>query len=82
MTEESAGVLYRGSGILNIEGDRAAVIIEPLPNTNLINPRTVIPTLIGRLEPGEHKLVCVVLGMPFPEEATRIWSLRPEFNTG
>jgi len=79
-TEQSGGVLYRGSGILNLEGDRAANLIEPLPNTNLINPRTVIPTLTCRLEPGEHKLVCAVLGEPSPKEAARIWNLRSEVN--
>ena len=40
-SSDSRGALYRGSGILNVEGDRSPGLIEPLPNTNLIHPRTV-----------------------------------------
>ena len=75
--EEKSGVLYNGSGILNLDGDREAVLIEPLPNTNLINPRTVIPTLTGHLEPGVHRLVCAVLGGPSVESTRENWLVRP-----
>ena len=34
----------------------------PEPNTNLMAPRTLLPTLTARLEPGEHRLVSAVLG--------------------
>ncbi len=73
--EKTDGILYGGSGILNLEGDRDAVLIEPLPNTNLINPRTAIPMLTGRLEPGEYRLVCAVLGEPDAARALEEWRL-------
>ncbi|MBI9020270.1 MAG: DUF2264 domain-containing protein [Verrucomicrobia bacterium] len=76
-SKNPAGALYGGSGILNIEGEREATIIEPMPNTNLMTPRTVIPTLTGRLEPGEHRLVCAVLGEPSGRQAERLWQSLP-----
>jgi len=72
------GALYGGSGILNLEGDRDPVIIQPMPNTNLINPRTAIPTLTGRLEPGEHRLACAVLGEPSPAKVLSAWAAPPK----
>ncbi|QHI69328.1 DUF2264 domain-containing protein [Tichowtungia aerotolerans] len=75
VVEKAGGVLYRGSGILNVEGDRETQVIEPLPNTNLNHPRTVIPTLTGHLEPGEHQLICAVLGLPDAEQANQVWAL-------
>ncbi len=73
-SDDPAGVLYGGSGILNVDGDRETTIIEPMPNTNLIHPRTVIPTLVGHLEPGQHRLVCAVLGEPSEEQALIEWN--------
>ncbi|VGO22323.1 DUF2264 domain-containing protein [Pontiella sulfatireligans] len=72
--EGAVGVLYGGSGILNIEGEREASVVEPLPNTNLMNPCTAIPTLTGRLEPGKHRLVCAVLGEPDAVNALKEWN--------
>jgi hypothetical protein len=48
-----------------------------MPNTNLICSRTAIPTLRGRLEPGEHRLVCAVLGEPSIENAMAAWANPP-----
>jgi hypothetical protein len=73
-SQNSAGALYEGSGILNLEGDRQAMLICPMPNTNLIAPRTVIPMLTGQLQPGTHRLVCAVLGEPSPEYAVLAWN--------
>lgn len=50
------------SGIINLLGDRNSEMISAEPNTNLLYPRTIIPTLIGNLEPGIHWNVCAVLG--------------------
>ena len=35
-------------------------MIVPEPNTNLMAPRTLIPTLHARVVPGETLLVCAV----------------------
>lgn len=80
-SKNEAGALYGGSGILNMVGDRIAMLVEPLPNTNLIHPRTVIPMLIGRLEPGEHRLVCAVLGEPSEQKALVAWNTPPNLRT-
>lgn len=51
------------SGIINLEGVRKGEIIRAETNSNLINPRTWIPTLKGQVEPGRHLLVSAVIGM-------------------
>ena len=68
---------YGGSGICNLLGERKSRLVEPLPNTNLMHPRTVIPSLTGHLEPGEHWLVCAVIGDPSVEEVNRAWLTPP-----
>ena len=50
------------SGIVNLQGFESAVIITPEPNTNLLYPRTVLPTLKAQIPAGETVLVCAVLG--------------------
>ena len=77
-----AGVLYGGSGILNLAGDRESKLIEPMPNTNLINPRTAIPTLVGQLEPGEYRLVCAVLGETDATRALKEWNAHEKISDG
>lgn len=72
------GALYGGSGILNLEGDRVPLLLEPLPNTNLLNPRTVIPMLKGTIAPGEHRLVCMVLGESKAEQVEKAWHSPPK----
>ena len=37
-------------------------MLAPEPNTNLMAPRTFLPTLTARLPKGESVLVCAVLG--------------------
>jgi hypothetical protein len=75
--EKGTGARYKGSGILNVEGDREATLIQPLPNTNINHPRTLIPMLIGTLEPGEYKLVTAVLGQPCEDKAAEDWKCPP-----
>lgn len=50
------------SGIINLTGNREGKIIRAEANTNLLEPRTWIPTLIEHLETGEHILACLVIG--------------------
>lgn len=52
------------SGICAVKGYKASEIIKPEPNTNLMVPRTMIPTLKVQLSPGRHTLCCVVYGSP------------------
>ena len=49
-------------GIQNIVGFQNAEIINAAANTNLINARTLIPTLTASLNPGRHVLVSLVYG--------------------
>jgi hypothetical protein len=52
------------SGIINLLGYRSAELIYPSAYTNLLNSRSVIPTLRTSLEPGTHWLASAVLGQP------------------
>ena len=48
------------SAIYALEGYTGGEVIQTEPNTNLMEPRCVLPTLHSRMEPGEHRLVCAV----------------------
>lgn len=50
------------SGIVNLEGYAGAMMVYPEANTNLLKPRTMIPTLSAELEPGESFLISAVFG--------------------
>jgi hypothetical protein len=76
-SNDPRGALYGGSGILGIEGDREPCLVEPFPNTNLKYTRTVIPMLRGQIEPGEHRLVCMVLGEHNPSRVETEWHSPP-----
>lgn len=52
------------SGVLSLTGHREAVMIRPSTNTNVLMPRTVIPTLLASLTPGTHWLVSAIYGEP------------------
>ena len=64
------------SGIRALQGYDAAENVKPEPNTNLMAPRTLLPTLKARLAPGEHTLVCAVLGTTSGD--IRNWQTIPE----
>ena len=46
---------------------RAARVMSPLSNTNVMVARTLIPQLRGILEPGTTRICCAVLAEPLPE---------------
>jgi hypothetical protein len=48
------------SGIRDLTGNRTGRVVVPDPNTHLLWPRTLLPTLCGTSEPGAHKLVSLV----------------------
>ena len=50
------------SGVRNLSGYTGGTVVMPEPNTNLMEPRTLIPTLTAKLEPGRHVLRSAVLG--------------------
>jgi len=50
------------AGVRNVEGYTGGTIVMPEPNTNLMAPRTLIPTLTAKLNPGRHVLKSAVLG--------------------
>ena len=50
------------SAVYALRGYDGAAVLQPEPNTNLMAPRTLLPTLKAELAPGEHVLACAVLG--------------------
>lgn len=57
---------FGASGIQNLLGFETAELIRPNANTNVLYPRTVLPTLLASLEPGVHLLASAVYGDPTP----------------
>lgn len=51
------------SGVRDLDGQREGRVVRAHPNTNLVAPRTVLPTLLGEHGPGEHRLRCAVLAV-------------------
>lgn len=48
------------SGIRSLTEGRRGEVLRPDPNTHLLWPRTLLPTLLGTLEPGSRRLVTLV----------------------
>lgn len=67
---QASGCYAEASGSLGVSaihgllGFTRAEAIQPQANTNVLHPRTVIPTLLARLPAGEHWLVSAVYGRP------------------
>ncbi|OXM87473.1 DUF2264 domain-containing protein [Paenibacillus rigui] len=62
--------LLGSSGIRLLYGAGRIESIQPHSNTNLMHPRTVIPTVTTQFEPGSHWLVTAVYGEPAGEGST------------
>lgn len=77
--ERGIGVFCRigGSGIINLSGERKGLLIEAHPNTNLLYPNTVIPTLKGEILEGGTWLCSLVLGEAGSSESEKIWEQPP-----
>lgn len=60
------------SSIFGISGFDKGEIVYPEPNTNLMTPRTLLPTMRARLCAGEHRLVSVVFGSASVTETPEI----------
>jgi hypothetical protein len=65
------------SGIINWCGDRESELVKAAPNSNLLEGRTVIPSLKGDLPKGVHILVCAVLGSPEWSRIAELWQQMP-----
>lgn len=50
------------SAIHMLSGFDRGECVEPEPNTNLLKPRTFLPSLCSRLEPGDQVLISAVFG--------------------
>jgi hypothetical protein len=68
---------WGASGIQSIYGNGQPELVYPNANTNLMNPRTVIPTVKGSLKRGTHWLVTAVFGEPDNEEVLKNWDIVP-----
>lgn len=61
-TQAMASASWGISGLQAVQGYERGEVLIPEPNTNLLYPRTVIPTLHAKIPAGESVLVCAVLG--------------------
>ncbi|OME87566.1 hypothetical protein BK120_03695 [Paenibacillus sp. FSL A5-0031] len=61
------------SGMINISGFEQAMMLYPEANTNVLKPRTMIPTLTARLTQGEHILISAVFGATNSKENELEW---------
>ncbi len=50
------------SSIRAIKGYDEAQIVRPEVNTNVLYPRSLFPSLQGKIQPGQHRLICLVTG--------------------
>src|SRR5258708_31944003 len=63
--------------IRNLAGGREAALARPLPNTNVMVPRTIVPMLLGRHQPGQHLLAPAVFATARAEIAEELWDRPP-----
>lgn len=64
-------------GIRDLIGKRKGETILPLANTNLLFSKSSLPTLKSDHEPGEHWLVCAVLGTATVSAFDKSWDKAP-----
>jgi hypothetical protein len=60
MDSIAAHLPWGAAGIKSLLGDLRAEMIHPEPNTNLIHPRTIIPTLRKELDRGTHWIASAI----------------------
>jgi hypothetical protein len=72
------------SGLRDLETPiaRKGQVLFADPNTNVIRPRTAIPTLLGEHVPGEYWLICAVLGLPNTGAFEEQWENPPTVDKG
>lgn len=50
------------SAIFSFSDEQETELVRPEPNTNLLYSRTALPTLITKLNPGQHVLISLIYG--------------------
>ena len=60
------------SAIFSVKGYERGTVIHPEANTNMMAPRTVLPTLLTQIEAGEKVLISVVYASAGGELPDRI----------
>ncbi len=65
------------SGIVNLLGERKPLNVYAAPNTNVLYPSSIIPTLKGVVQKGETWLVSAVLGQPHSDVLSYAWAICP-----
>lgn len=68
---------YGASGVVALCGWSAAERIKPHTNTNVLHPRTLIPTLTVSLPPGTAWLASGVYGQPGEADCLTGWHSKP-----
>lgn len=76
-TGAKASTTTGASGVRCLYGSGSAELIYPNANTNLMQPRTVIPTVKYRFEPGTSWIVSAVYGEPAHAHADHNWENAP-----
>ncbi|MBN1966772.1 MAG: hypothetical protein JW910_19120, partial [Anaerolineae bacterium] len=67
-----------GSGLRDLLAQREGRVVRVDPNSNLIAPRTVLPTLCAEHQPGECWLACAVIADPAQTYWQQAWEHVPE----
>ena len=80
--QAGAGVAFAqypagGSGLRDLFGRRVGRVLRVDPNTNLLHPRTVLPTLLDEHPPGDYWLACAVLAEPDVADWAKHWERPP-----
>ncbi len=70
--------LSGASGIRDLLGQRHGEIVRVDPNSNLIAQRTLLPTLLAKLDAGEHWLACSVLVDTNVQYWKQAWEQSPD----
>ncbi|AWV32351.1 DUF2264 domain-containing protein [Paenibacillus odorifer] len=78
LTTAAVSTAWGTSGVKGLIGYEKAELIWPNANTNLLHPRTVLPTLTTFLEPGIHWLASAVYGDPSGDSCGGILEQSPE----
>ncbi len=66
------------SGIRDLQGQREGQVVRMEPNSNLVAPRTLLPTLTAQLNAGEHWLACAVLASTNLQQWQLDWAHVPD----
>lgn len=69
---------YGISGIFDLSGKGQPMMILPEANTNLLYPRTFIPTVKSSYEAGEFWLITAVFGAEYSDNAEKLLSNPPK----